>query len=65
MCCAVLVLPACLSFMRIELLDAISLNRLFSPLEASVLAYAAAAVGAVCTIVSRFRWLSRGRKIEK
>ncbi len=62
-CCTVLVLPACLSFMRIELLDAISLNRLFSPLEASVLAYAAAAaVGAGCVLLSHFRWLHRGKK---
>lgn len=62
-CCAVLVLPACLSYMRIELLDAISLNRLFSPLEASIPAYAAAsAVGVGCVLLSRFRWLHRGKK---
>ena len=60
--CSVLVLPACLSYMRIDLLDAISLNRLFSPLEASVTAYAAAAaVGAACMLLSLFHWLNKGK----
>lgn len=60
--CAVLVLPACLSYMRMDLLDGISLNRLFSPLEGSVAGYtAAAAVGLACLVASRLRWRSRSK----
>ena len=58
--CAVLVLPACLSYMRINLLDGISLNQLFSPLEASALGYAAAmGVGLACVLFSRLHSLRR------
>lgn len=58
--CALLVLPACLSYMQIRVLDGISLTLLFSPLEGSVAGYAvAAAVGLACLLASRLRWLSR------
>lgn len=43
--CAVLVLPACLSYMGIDALDPLSITRALSPTEASAAGYIAAAVG--------------------
>ncbi|MBR6378045.1 MAG: hypothetical protein IKS05_09845 [Oscillospiraceae bacterium] len=58
--CAVLVLPACLSYMRIDILDFVCLSRLFSPLEAEPAGYITAAViGCGAAVLSRIRWLSR------
>lgn len=56
--CALLVIPACLSYMRIDVLDALSFVQLLSPLEAGTLGYAAAAaLGCAAIILSRQRKL--------
>ena len=60
--CGALTLPACLSYMQIDILDGISLTCLFSPLEASRLGYlAATAVGIVCLLLARQRWCGRNK----
>ena len=57
---AVLVLPACLSYMRLPGLDALVLVRLFSPLECSWALYAGAAVlCAVLLALCRWLWLRK------
>lgn len=55
--CAVLVLPACLSYMGIELFDSLSLSKLFSPLEASPGAYLCGLLAAGASVfASRYCW---------
>lgn len=48
--CAVLVLPACLSYIGIATFDSISFIRLFSPLEANTIGYVLAFVGSFAMI---------------
>ena len=58
--CAVLVLPACLSYMRMGLLDSLSLTLLFSPMEPQRSGYLAAAVlFCVTVLLSYWRWMGR------
>ena len=66
LCCAVLVLPACLSYMRMGLLDAISLTLLFSPMEPQRIGFLVAAVlFCVTLLLSYCCWMGRSRGNRK